>query len=422
MMPISRVDGQYVTAFRRATRRQAFVYKPLRRTGEAWAALSTSSTFRPSLAGTAVGCQRMETRDKRRASASYDLGGLDYATFVWDHRIYRELFLAALVILVYDHFLVFDDELRLIWRRGRLTPSTGWYILVRCTSLLCSAVAGVFYFADMDRETCMEQALEWLLVFQESLVQITLFLRVFAMYNRSIWVLAPIQTVATVNLALGLWTIIKYGHPRMLGAPRELGITGCHTAIPRATGWRLGGTWISQMFSDTIVFGLTVYRAWKDQTVIKLVPGSLISRMARDGAIYFGIIVLANLANVLTCFLGDILIAGLLSWWTTSLSVTLICRLILSLQGMADVVRPDTDDFDETELEGIHFVAPGPGLPGAGGPRGRLGPRERASRVVDSVLRIMDDATYATHARTATRPAAGPAGDDLDLEIIEEFR
>ncbi|KAF7318665.1 hypothetical protein HMN09_00378200 [Mycena chlorophos] len=382
----------------------------------------------------------METRDERRASASYDLGGLDYAAFVWDHRIYRELFLAALVILVYDHFLVFDDELRLIWRRGRLTPSTGWYLLVRCTSLLCSAVAGVFYFADMDRETCVycrsaracvsltddikmrEDGASAGMVACLPGVFVTLFLRVFAMYNRSIWVLAPIQTVATLNLALGLWTIVKYGHPRMLSAPRELGITGCHTAIPRATGWRLGGTWIAQMFSDTIVFGLTVFRAWKDQTVIKLVPGSLISRMARDGAIYFGIIVLANLANVLTCFLGDILIAGLLSWWTTSLSVTLICRLILSLQGMAEVVRADTDDLDETELEGIHFVAPGPGLPGAAGPRGRLGPRERASRVVDSVLRIMDDATYATHTRTATRPGAGPAGDDLDLDIIEEPR
>ncbi|KAJ7055726.1 hypothetical protein C8F01DRAFT_1157473, partial [Mycena amicta] len=289
--------------------------------------------------------------------SEYDLGGLDSETFVWDHRIYRNLFLAGLVVLIYDHLLVFSEEVKFVWSR-KLWPSTWWYLLVRYTSLLCNAVGIVFYFGPLEKESCakMEHVLEGLLVWQEGLVQATLFFRVLAMYGRSMWlrVLGPIWVVANLNLGLGIWTIVEYGHPRMLTAP---GITGCHTAIPRQTGLRLGGTWISQMISDTMVFGLTVYRAYQEQAVVSLVQGSLIGRMARDGAIYFGIIVLANLANVLTCFLGDIMIAGLLSWWTTSLSVVLILRLILNLQAMA-AVSARTEDFDSTEMQGIHFVTP----------------------------------------------------------------
>ncbi|KAF7311860.1 hypothetical protein MIND_00196700 [Mycena indigotica] len=300
----------------------------------------------------------------------YDLGGLDYETFVWDHRMYRNLFLAGLVLLVYDHLLVFPEEVKLVWGRN-LKPSTWWYLLVRYTALVSSGVILVFYFGRLNervrgpremlpvlswvRQSCeiMENVLEALLVLQECLVQATLFLRVFAMYGRSLWLLGPIWVVANLNLGLGIWTIATYGRPRMLDAP---GMVGCHTAIPHKTGLRLGGTWIAQMVSDTMVFGLTVYRAYQEQAVMTALPSSLIERMARDGALYFGIIVLANLANVLTCFLGDIIIAGLLSWWTTSLSIVLICRLILNMQEMAPV-GARTEGLDSTELEGIHFAA-----------------------------------------------------------------
>ncbi|KAJ7657255.1 hypothetical protein DFH06DRAFT_1197785 [Mycena polygramma] len=290
-------------------------------------------------------------------TSSSSMGGLDYETFVWDHRIYRYMFLSGFVILVYDHLLSFGSEVKLMWCR-KLRPSIIWFFALRYISLGCSCAIFAFYFGNLSMESCskMEKVLEALLMLQESLVETTLALRVFAMYGFKLWVAIPMGLAANLAAALGIWTIVKYGNPRMLSAP---GMNGCHTAIPRSTALRLAGAWEAQLLLDTLVFGLTLYRAHADRAVMTMVPGSLIERMMRDGAMYFGIIVLASLANVVTLYLGDIMIAGILSWWTTSLSVTLISRLILNVH-RTGVGNAQTAEFDTTEIEGIHFVDDAP--------------------------------------------------------------
>lgn len=42
--------------------------------------------------------------------------------------------------------------------------------------------------------------------------------------------------------------------------------------------------YFGRLLLDTLVFGLTLYRAHADKAVMSLVPGSLIERMMRDGA------------------------------------------------------------------------------------------------------------------------------------------
>jgi len=69
---------------------------------------------------------------------------------------------------------------------------------------------------------------------------------------------------------------------------------------------------------------------------------------------YFGIIVLANVANLLTFYVGDVLLSGFLSWFTTSLSVTLLSRLMLNLHEAANV-GIDTAEPNTMELESIRF-------------------------------------------------------------------
>ncbi|KAJ7464637.1 hypothetical protein FB451DRAFT_1264145 [Mycena latifolia] len=50
---------------------------------------------------------------------------------------------------------------------------------------------------------------------------------------------------------------------------------------------------------------------------------------------YFGVICLANLANILMYYFGDLNTASSLSALTMSLSVTMICRLMLNLHKAA---------------------------------------------------------------------------------------
>ncbi|KAJ7910988.1 hypothetical protein B0H13DRAFT_2328751 [Mycena leptocephala] len=278
---------------------------------------------------------------------SDSMGGLDYATFAWDHRISRYMFLCGFVILIYDHALTLGSEVGLIWQRRLRRPSALWFLVVRYIPLACSCVMLKDSEDDfLNLEVCsrMEHALEGLMFLQEALVDTTLGLRVLAMYGFDRRVLVPMLIISAISVALGLWTFIKFGEPGMLTAP-ALNLTGCDTALPRATALR---EWEVQLLTDTLIFGLTAYRAYADHKIMKLVEGSLIKRMMKDGAMYFGIIVLANLANVLTLYFGDILTAGCLTWWTTSLSVTLIARLGLNLQRAGAPPPMRTEDLDST--------------------------------------------------------------------------
>ncbi|KAJ7136811.1 hypothetical protein C8R44DRAFT_767921 [Mycena epipterygia] len=286
-------------------------------------------------------------------------GGLDDATFAWDHRIYRYLFLSVFVVLVYDYLLTIGSEVKIIWSSKRRL-SKYWFLAVRYIALGCSATVVTFYFGNLSPEVCsrMEKVIEGFMLLQGGFVQLTLGLRVFGMYGFNRWVLVAILTTSIIGGALGVFTIIKYEGQQMLALQ---GFNGCHTAIPRSTARRLAGAWEAQLGYDLLVFGLTVRVAWRDRSAMKLVPGSLIEILARDGALYFGVIVLANLANVLTLYLGDIMIARILSWWTTLLSVTLISRLNLNIQRAG--IGNSQPAEDTTELPNIHFVeqdTPGP--------------------------------------------------------------
>ncbi|KAJ7136809.1 hypothetical protein C8R44DRAFT_767915, partial [Mycena epipterygia] len=287
-------------------------------------------------------------------------GGLDDATFAWDHRIYRYLFLSGFVVLVYDYLLTISSEVKIIWSSKRRL-SKYWFLAVRYILLGCSATIVTFYFGNLSPESCskMEKVLEGFTLLQGALIQripVTLGLRVFGMYGFNRWVLVAILTTSIIGGALGALTIIKYKGQQMLALQ---GFNGCHTVIPRSTARRLAGAWEAQLGYDLLVFGLTVRVAWRDRSAMKLVPGSLIEILARDGALYFGyVIVLANLANVLTLYFGDINIARILSWWTTSLSVALISRLNLNLQRAG--IGNSQPVEDTTEMTNIHFVSQNP--------------------------------------------------------------
>ncbi|KAJ7339013.1 hypothetical protein DFH08DRAFT_964066 [Mycena albidolilacea] len=248
-----------------------------------------------------------------------DSAELDYAAFVFDHRMMRYFFLAGLVFLIYDHLLTLDTEVKYIWS-SKLRGSTCWFLAVRYIALGANIGVAVYNFGNLDHE--------------EILIEVTLSLRVFAMYGLNKWVLISLLSAVFVVGSLGLWSSITYGQHANI--PVVPGMVGCHAIYSGATALRPAGTWEAVLLCDLLVFGLTCHRAYIQRT------SPLYQRMATDGSLYFGIIVLANLANVLTYYLGHGLIAGFLSWFTTSLSVTLLSRLMLNLHA-AGAARIDTN-------------------------------------------------------------------------------
>ncbi|KAJ7626963.1 hypothetical protein FB45DRAFT_1059839 [Roridomyces roridus] len=277
---------------------------------------------------------------------------LDYSTFAFDHRITRSIFLSGLVILIYDHLLTLRTEIKYIWS-SKLRLSTCWFFTVRYLGLGLTLVMFSYYFGASDHEE--EWAWQIFIVSLEVLVEVTLALRVIAMYGFNRMILLGFLAATCTVVGISLWGLIEYGeHPDLIEEP---GLSGCHPAFSGAAALRPATIWEIILLFDCVVFVLTVRRAYQRHS-LPLYSGSLVQRMVTDGSMYFGIIVLSNLANVLSLYLGDLLLGGLMSWFTTNMSLALICRLMLNLHeagahGVASEAPEATLD-----LHSIRFAMP----------------------------------------------------------------
>jgi len=285
-----------------------------------------------------------------------DSGGVDYARFTSDHRIYRSLFLAGFSVLAYDHLLTLHTEVKYIWK-SKLRPSTLWFLLLRYTCLASNIWVSTFYFVIIDYESCEKMEILWevLVILQEALIELTLIVRVYAMYGRNPWILAALAFVLLL-VAIPLWATITIGHPQIFTAPGP-GVPGCHNVTPRTEALRIAGGWEAIIACDVLVFLLTLRKAYtqrRSNSTLMYTSTSLVERMWRDGVMYFGLIVLVNTANLFTFYFGDILLSGFLSWFATSLSITLLSRLILNLHE-ACMIGIDTEEPNTVNLETLRF-------------------------------------------------------------------
>ncbi|KAJ7501182.1 hypothetical protein B0H11DRAFT_2225003 [Mycena galericulata] len=282
-----------------------------------------------------------------------DSADLDYATFTSDYRITRYAYLVCLVIVIYDHLLTFSTEVKYIWLT-KLRTSTCWFLAARYIGLIGNITVSVFYFV---RFYVLSQRMyivwEIFIITLELLIETTLCIRVFAMYNRNLWVGVPLLALVCIGGILIMVGVVKLVPAQNLAAP---GLNGCNTPYPRYAAEHFAKAWIIVLVCDVLVFALTVRQAYMQSHTSRLHNGSLIQRMLKDGCMYFGVIVLAIIANISTWYLGDILLAGFLSWFTTSLSLTLLCRLMLNLHeaaaGRGELNTPDlaSIQFDATRM------------------------------------------------------------------------
>ncbi|KAG6906442.1 hypothetical protein DXG01_013925 [Tephrocybe rancida] len=104
---------------------------------------------------------------------------------------------------------------------------------------------------------------------------------------------------------------------------------------------RLAGAWEALFVYDSILFTLTMVKTWKNRSEFTLNPSqsgtvSIIYLIFRDGAIYFAVMALANLANILTFYFCGPFMRGGLSTFASGISVTMMSRLMLNLHENAD--------------------------------------------------------------------------------------
>ncbi|KAJ7626060.1 hypothetical protein FB45DRAFT_1060593 [Roridomyces roridus] len=137
---------------------------------------------------------------------------VDYAVFASDHRLLRSFFIAGLVILIYDHILTLGMEIKYIWR-SKLRPSTCWFLAVRYIGLAAALAMLPYHFMVLDHQSCSKLQWMWevLIVSQEVLIEVTLALRVLAMYGFNRWVFSGFATAIGTLTGISLASMTGIG-------------------------------------------------------------------------------------------------------------------------------------------------------------------------------------------------------------------
>ncbi|EMD34819.1 hypothetical protein CERSUDRAFT_116996 [Gelatoporia subvermispora B] len=244
--------------------------------------------------------------------------------------LHNYLHLAGISIFYYDFTLTFSDEYWRIWKQRKHAGSY-LFFLNRYLTFLGDIAVNVGNFSHFKSDLSCEHYSFYrqvLLIVAQVVVCVLSFLRTYALYRRSKWIAAFILTMGLSLLGLSCWAVIGQKDTVDLNG-------GCHTGLDRITAIRTAVAWESLFVFDLMIFFLTMYKTWDNRVTRPLVRASgkldLLSLIFRDGAMYFAVMAVANLANTLTFYFLQPLLRGVLSTFASSVSVAMMSRLMLNL-------------------------------------------------------------------------------------------
>ncbi|KAF7350295.1 hypothetical protein MVEN_01333500 [Mycena venus] len=245
--------------------------------------------------------------------------------------ISRYLVFIPFSILVFDYALTFSDEVARYWGT-RLTCGTALFYINRYTALFGTApiLAEMLLTTTDPSKTAMcdgfQEYHKYLALLSQILVAVMLIMRTYALYERSKRILALTVFVTVSAIAFALFMILSGTSQDTLDA--HLQSFGCPSPTPHDSNIRIAAAWSGMLVFDITIFLLTVYKALRYETR----SGSLFSVLFRDGSLYFGIMIVANAANIGTYTMGGPIISGTGTTVVNALSSVMRSRLMLNLR------------------------------------------------------------------------------------------
>ncbi|KIK51376.1 hypothetical protein GYMLUDRAFT_396296 [Collybiopsis luxurians FD-317 M1] len=245
--------------------------------------------------------------------------------------------MAAISLLFYDHLLTFKTESKCLWKR-QLNSSTCLFFLHRYFNPIAMAITFVSLFSNLPVSCkAWSNVREGILIVAQLIVTFIMTMRLYALYGcnkRLLYLLFAIIAVFLCAAAITTFTV-------HLTPPTALPSGECSTQLDFNNASRAAVAWMSIFIYDVLIFGLAVHNAFKTRKEFRMFktfedPFSLRAILLRDGAIYFGVITMINLANILSFYLLEDCMRGGLGPFASSLSVTLVSRLMLNLHQAND--------------------------------------------------------------------------------------
>ncbi|KAJ7238241.1 hypothetical protein C8J57DRAFT_1374192 [Mycena rebaudengoi] len=182
-----------------------------------------------------------------------------------------------------------------------------------------------------------------------------LILRTYALYEHNKRLLAVMLIITSVVIIVGLWAVIA-GKGVDTSNNLQLYI-GCNYPVGHSQGISQASAWAGVAVFDCMIFFLTlnkVFHRHRDGM-------GIITVLLRDGSVYFGVMVISELSNILTLVLGSPYTRGFATTFTSIISSIMISRLMLNLRDPAlarQSGRHSRGTTTRVVTQDIRFVAP----------------------------------------------------------------
>ncbi|KII90487.1 hypothetical protein PLICRDRAFT_39043 [Plicaturopsis crispa FD-325 SS-3] len=243
-----------------------------------------------------------------------------------DTLIYNYVDVAASSILYFDMLITLADEVNFIWKRPKSFSAVAFmlnrYLLSSGTVVTTIWHAHLNEVCNLDTPSQCNKLREVLVLLAQVIVILLLTMRTYALYGRNSRILALLVCLALVFFAVAIWSAISLASSK---------------ADPMTVVLDVTVSWWMMFIFDSTVFTLTCLKTYRGRFAHQLQGNMTVTAlMFRDGAVYYAVMALTNLANILTYYLANsILLRGVLTAFSNCLSVTLISRLVLNLHKTA---------------------------------------------------------------------------------------
>ncbi|KAJ7488258.1 hypothetical protein FB451DRAFT_1226818, partial [Mycena latifolia] len=246
--------------------------------------------------------------------------------------------LISFTILFYDYFLTLEWEIVRYWGSPFTWPNI-LFFANRYGTLLGNIPVVMQYFWSEEStpkkiavSICrgLESYHQYFIIATQLMVGVMLILRTHALYQRSKRVLTLMVAVAVGAIVVGFWSVIT-GKTGDTNDNLRL-YFGCDYAISEEQGISLASAWAGVAVFDCMIFLLTLYKVFSRRR-----PNgtNLLTVLLRDGSMYFGVMFMSNLSNILTFVLGGLYTRGIATTFTNIISSVMISRLMLNLRDPA---------------------------------------------------------------------------------------
>ncbi|KAH9972500.1 hypothetical protein BGW80DRAFT_375384 [Lactifluus volemus] len=267
---------------------------------------------------------------------------------------------SAIVILYYDYMLTLPREIRFLWPPHN---KQGWFTLTcflnRYLPLFGHLPLVMTYFVPGEVSVCQKIHAfhENFNIILQVLIGTLCLIRVYALYGRSIRVLCFLLGAGFGSTING--SLMMAASSRLTGSGETnivvSGVRGCNQGMSTVEGLYGALSWMGVLLYDIVIFSLTLYKAF---TIGR--GGCLFDVMVRDGTMYFSVLSIMNLGNILMFRFAPPSLKNSTSTSTNVLSTTLVSRLVLNVreQNSALAGVPTTVETEQRFQAALPAVGP----------------------------------------------------------------